>query len=250
LAEFLYEGNPESCKAVSSWLLGADCDFVIVFLRKEINEIIILNDALGRLPVYLFRGSHFCVISREIRFIVNYLGHVGYDMMGIAEFLLFGYTLGRRTLFENVERLQPATLLRFNGTSLHYSIERLHIFNFDSKQNSTRTVDENAAELVALFRESCRRRADKKGRNFVSLSGGLDSRVVAAGFHEESIPFTNTGSRTSNGEPKRGAYPSGVNADAGAEFWAFYYLVTSRRPRISKTRQRLPNCSTYRQNTF
>jgi asparagine synthase (glutamine-hydrolysing) len=65
----------------------------------------------------------------------------------------------------------------------------LHTFNFESTQHADRTLGENAKELVALFRESCRHRADPTKTNVVSLSGGLDSRAVAAGLHEEGIPF-------------------------------------------------------------
>jgi len=189
LAKIIYEENDVTRNALVAWLLARDGDFVVVALRKATNEIAILNDALGRLPLYFSKDSDYFILSREVRFIVKYLEHAVYDKLGIAEFLLFGYPLGTRTLFENIARLQPATLLRFNGATGVESAESLHVFNFDSKQNSNRTVDENATALAALFRVSCQRQASRQGLNLVSLSGGLDSRVVASGFHEESLPF-------------------------------------------------------------
>src|SRR5208337_4624553 len=189
LARLIYEENDVSRKSLIAWLLARDGDFVVAILRKATNEIAILNDALGRLPLYFSKDSNYFIVSREVRFIVKYLEHAVYDNLAMAEFLLLGYPLGRRTLFENIARLQPGVLLRFNASTGAESAESLHVYNFDSKQNSNKTVDENATALAALFRVACRRQANRTGLNLVSLSGGLDSRAVAAGFHEEELPF-------------------------------------------------------------
>jgi asparagine synthase (glutamine-hydrolysing) len=187
LAGILFEERARNDGRLVAWLLSADGDFIIFFLRKKTNEIIVLNDAIGRLPWYCYRVGEDVILSREMRFIVRMLEEIQFDRMGIAQSLLFGYPLGNRTLIENVQRLTPATLVRISGST--YETSALHTFNFDFKEHRQRTVEDNASELVRLFRESCRQRASQVSTNVVSLSGGLDSRAVAAGLYEERVPF-------------------------------------------------------------
>jgi len=188
LAGKLFEGNDTS-PDLRNWLLDADGDFLIFIFRKATNEIAILNDGLGRLPWYFLDHGEDIVLSREMRFIANLVGKRNFDVMGIAQCLIFGAPLGTRTLLKDVQRIPPATLVHIDES---VSLESCGLWNFDLKQNADKTVEENAAELVALFRESCQRRADPRGTNVVSLSGGLDSRCVALGLHEEKIPFVTT----------------------------------------------------------
>jgi asparagine synthase (glutamine-hydrolysing) len=189
LSRILFEEKEDNSARLKTLGLNTDGDFVIFILKKSTHQIRILNDFLGRLPCYWYKQGGVFMLSRELRFIANLIGNRKYDRMGIAQCLLFGYPLADRMLLEGVQRLRPATLVRINFASLETSMESLHTFNFDSKEHAHRTVQENSAELVRLFRESCRQRACATGHNVVSLGGGLDSRSVAAGLSEERLPF-------------------------------------------------------------
>jgi asparagine synthase (glutamine-hydrolysing) len=184
-------GKGSECdrRRLTTWLQNTDGEFIIFIRAKQTNDIAIFNDLLGRLPCYYFKQGRAMILSRELRFVAKMLGRCEYDKMGVAQFMLFGYPLGSRTILKNVQRLPPATVICINGTTCEMSLESLHTFNLDSKQHAHRTVEENASELVERFRKSCRRRANKIGTNLVALSGGLDSRTVAAGLQKEEIPF-------------------------------------------------------------
>src|SRR5262245_7678367 len=56
---------------ITEWLLNTDGDFIIFILHKKSNRLAILNDALGRLPLYYFATEDELLVSRELRFIVN-----------------------------------------------------------------------------------------------------------------------------------------------------------------------------------
>jgi asparagine synthase (glutamine-hydrolysing) len=49
-------------------------------------------------------------------------------------------------------------------------------------------VEKNAKDLVPIFLEACKNRVDQNAKNLISLSGGLDSRAIAAGLHASKIP--------------------------------------------------------------
>lgn len=174
---------------VAQWLLGTDGDFVVFIFQKSSSEIFIINDALGRLPLYYYQTDRKLLVSRELRFVSDLVHDRRFDRMAVAQYLLFGYPLGRRTLLEDIFRLAPASLIRINLESSETNIDRVHQFNFEKKEHKGVTLEENADNLVRLFCEGCKSRTDAMDKNVVSLSGGLDSRAVAAGLHKKNTPF-------------------------------------------------------------
>ncbi|RJO60860.1 hypothetical protein C4544_04260 [candidate division WS5 bacterium] len=177
---------------ITEWLLNTDGDFIVLVIDKRTGKIYFINDTLGRLPVYTFKSNNEYVISRDTRFILDLSGLVKFDKMALAQTLLFGYALGTRTLFDNVHRIQPSSLIIIDTRKCEIRTEILHIFNFEIKNNRDIEIDQNVAELVQRFRYACNKRAGifQNKKNILSLSGGLDSRSVAAGLYKESCNFT------------------------------------------------------------
>jgi asparagine synthase (glutamine-hydrolysing) len=64
----------------------------------------------------------------------------------------------------------------------------LFIFNLDEQARAANSLRVNAEELAALFSEACQARAGSSA-NVLSLSGGLDSRAVAAALAMRGTPF-------------------------------------------------------------
>lgn len=191
LSRLLFAEDVDDTEAVRNWLLNTDGDFVIFFMCKKTRDVVMINDVFGRLPLYCARRGREVVLSREVPLLVNLVGRDGtFDRMGIAQYLLFGFPLGQRTLFEKVECLSPSTVVRFDANTSDVSMRKIFEFDFDQKPHETKTLEDNAAELVSLFREACRHRSRRTGANVVSLSGGLDSRSVAAGLDDEGVAFT------------------------------------------------------------
>lgn len=168
-------------------LLDLDGDFVLVARDKLSGDWLVLNDLFGRLPIYLGKLGEGIVVSRNIALPVALCAHKGLDALGSAQFLLFGHPLGDRTLWEHISVLAPATLLRIrhDGTT---ETTALHRFDFTAPQQSGE-VDKYAAHLADLFQHACNGRAQLSGLHLLALSGGLDSRAVAAGLVEAGDPL-------------------------------------------------------------
>ena len=180
-------------KMLADWLLETDGDFVLYVLDKRTNNFFVMNDLLGRLPLYYcFKDKAELIISREIQFL-SYLFHDSYendnkfDMMGIAQFLLFSHTLGRRTLLTDISRLEAASILRVSKDNSKIEVYNLHIFDFEDKTYAHDSINKNVQGLVPLFLEACKNRVDQNAKNLISLSGGFDSRAVAASLHRSKI---------------------------------------------------------------
>ncbi len=187
LAKDIYYNRNNLKKRIYEWLLNTDGDFVIFILSKNSDEIYIINDVLGRLPLYYYKTNEEIIVSRELRFIANLIEDRQFDRMAIAQYLLFGFPMGKRTLFENISYLEPATLIRINLNSSDIKIDCVHQFNFDDKKYKGIDYKENVNNLAKLFSEGCINRTNYIDKKIVSLSGGLDSRAVAAALHKLSL---------------------------------------------------------------
>jgi asparagine synthase (glutamine-hydrolysing) len=178
-------------KQIVDWLLNADGDFVIYALNRKTNDLIIMNDALGRLPLYYYNGNDKCVVSRDLQLVSEltrqYIDRANeFDMMGIAQFLLFCHTIGKRTLLSNIYKLEPGSLLTIQSNKSDIRVDNLHTFNFEEKKYSNKSVKVNAEQLASLFCEACSTRVDRSSKNILSLSGGFDSRCIAACFQKNN----------------------------------------------------------------
>jgi asparagine synthase (glutamine-hydrolysing) len=187
----------ENNEKLVNWLLKTDGEFILYALNKKTKDFAIMNDALGRLPFYYHNNVHLgLIISRELQFTSQFIQSANdgkFDRMAIAQYLLFGYPLGKRTLLANVSRVQPGSLLRICDNNKQFNIDSLHSFNFDSRKNADHGIKKDAATLISLFSEACKCRAnvnDTKKKNIISLSGGLDSRCVILAFKNNNIPFS------------------------------------------------------------
>lgn len=192
LARTLFSGKEDAKQTLAQWLLQTDGEFVIFMLHKASGRMIIINDVFSRLPLYYYKSDRGVVLSRDLRLVANLIDNIEFDRMAIAQYFLLCYSLGSRTFLKNIQRVEPASLIRIDLKKASVRKEVVYEFNFDIKQHRNRSVRENAHELAALFIEACRNRAEPDARTVLSLSGGLDSRAVGAAFAEADIAFVAT----------------------------------------------------------
>lgn len=204
------EINDNKKKIIADWLLETDGDFVLYVIDKRTNNFFLINDLLGRLPLYYYLNKDSeLIVSREIRLMSilkkgGYIDGITFDAHGIAQFLLFSHTLGRRTLFQNISRLGPATLLIVYNNMPRVEIHSIYVFNFENRVYSNNSIERNVQSLVRLFFEACKNRVDQNAENLISLSGGLDSRAIAAVLWENKIKCFAVTSPEPNWKPVSG----------------------------------------------
>ncbi|RQG96184.1 asparagine synthase-related protein [Natrarchaeobius oligotrophus] len=175
----------EDMEWLLEWLLDRDAEFVLVAVEKDSGDTVVLNDPLSRLPLYTYSDEDAIYLSREIAYILE-TADVEPDSMGIAQYLLFGYPLGKRTLYDGVTQVPPASFIRLSDGEIRS--QQLSQIDIEAKRHADKSIDENAARLSDLIASSVRRRASS-GTNVVSLSGGLDSRALAACMTANELPY-------------------------------------------------------------
>ncbi|HVO04583.1 MAG TPA: asparagine synthase-related protein [Candidatus Cybelea sp.] len=158
------------------------------------RRTVIGNDAMGCLPLYLYRGDRCVAFSNDLAGLGAIAGEkLVTDPVGCAELYWFGYQIGRRTIYRDVECIAPGSLL-----SIDWSTGAVQTGHWPAAQSSpepqARADPEAAAEmLVAAMHTACRRLHVPSRRTAIKLSGGMDSRLVAGSWPVPDLPaFTFT----------------------------------------------------------
>jgi asparagine synthase (glutamine-hydrolysing) len=176
---------------IKTFLHGSHGEFLVVKYEKHGGKCLVFNDALGRLPFYYCSvpqtPSPVIVMSREVKFIVPYLQGSDFDKTALGEYLLFGFPLGERTLWKDVKRLLPGSMLMIDAENGKVLSREVLSWNLDPKKESedATALRLESQKLVGLFLTSLSETVQtfpKEYVQIVSLSGGLDSRATLAGL--------------------------------------------------------------------
>jgi asparagine synthase (glutamine-hydrolysing) len=181
----------QAADILKPWIIGSEGEYVVALADPARQLVLVFTDPFARLPLYYYASDSLLLIARECKFVQQLKPRPAFDKLGWAEILTFSHLLGRRTLFEDVHSAPGGMLLRcqVDGNRLRTNVSSLYTFNFDEKDGEGKSVRQYASELVDLWADRCRPwgACPDVTHNVISLSGGKDSRVVAAIMAREKV---------------------------------------------------------------
>jgi asparagine synthase (glutamine-hydrolysing) len=189
--------------AVARFMQSNEGSYVVVVARRETRDVLVFNDLFGRLPLYYSITDSRLSLAREAKFVHALHPVRAFDRVGCAQFLAFGLPLGARTVLEGVKSFPDAGLMRgkvLDGR-LHCQVRSLHAWNLDEEIHSV-SAHRQAHDFADLFLAASRSwgsHPSSRG-NLVSLSGGHDSRAVAAGLARAGTKVVAVTYRDPNGK--------------------------------------------------
>jgi len=193
IAEKIFNHDVDPSGILGPWTQGAEGEYVIMMLSPGRKKLVVFTDPLGRLPLYYYKDDSSLILARECKFIEKVRGKTEYDRIGCAQFLLTGYPLGKRTLFEGISRAPGGMILSaaISKEKVDVRVASLYTFNFDDVDSGRKSVKHYAEELADLFVDTCKYwgGCQDVSNNVLSLSGGQDSRAVAAAMVKAEVPI-------------------------------------------------------------
>lgn len=178
----LFEGDPD---AAVDRLSGM---FAFGAWRSSERELVLARDPFGKKPLYYLRDGAFVAFASELRalqLLPELLGDT--DPAAVQEYLLLQYIHAPRTIYRNVRKLEPGTILQLRFAPGQLVAEKSRrFFRFEAREprpwsrawwrQPQRCVEELRTHLVEAIRT--RLVADVPVGAF--LSGGNDSSLVVA----------------------------------------------------------------------
>ena len=157
--------------------------FAAAVVRLDPFEIRIVTDRHRQYPVYIHRGNDVTIASTEMRCVVPWLDRRTFDRDAVDMLLRCGELIDRQTLLKGVEILPPGTV--FSESDGGASETRY----WSMRSDATRGIPASAEELGAALKRSVRRLENVTPRLGITLSGGLDSRIILdLCEHPERVP--------------------------------------------------------------
>lgn len=156
--------------------------FAIAICDRESDEIFLVRDRIGKKPLYYWYENENLVYASELKPIMKCPGFqkkIRTDIMG--RYLYHQYINAPDSIFENVFKLEPGTILRYHkgiiNTWKYWDVKE--VYN-RQKNVPSPSYDEAKEELKKLLNRAVTSRmiADVPLGTF--LSGGYDSSIVTA----------------------------------------------------------------------
>ncbi len=146
------------------------------------GEIHIISDRFASRPCFYSQAGGRFLFSTNITFLIEMIpGGVSLDPVPLMQLLSIGHTLSGKTTFTEVERVMPAEHLVIENGKIPGKTSYYKTGDPDKPVTDHKALAEQVySELAASVEKRSRGR-----KGFVSLSGGLDSRLIAAAADKE-----------------------------------------------------------------
>ena len=186
-----FPGSGETAGRVRDFVSGCDGDFMGVIYSKRTPALIVFNDYNGRLHSFYHRSPERFALSRELKFILRFIPEIAVDRFGLAQCLMFEYTLGDTTMFRDIRRLLPSHMAQVKcgspGGKLDITVGESSTVLFDER-GAAPSKAECIERLAALYMESIENRyatcRDQGYSCIADVSGGFDTRTVMLGLEK------------------------------------------------------------------
>jgi asparagine synthase (glutamine-hydrolysing) len=153
--------------------------FAFIIYDKKEDKYVIARDRFGIKPLYYFTDDSRLIIASEIKAILS-TGKVKPVLN--QEYLLmqlsYGHAIDDSTLFHDIRYVLPGEMYTFRNGML----QKQTYYSLSEKEFGTRKVTFSGAreEVSRLLNESVQRHLLADVKVVTSLSGGLDSSIVAS----------------------------------------------------------------------
>jgi asparagine synthetase B (glutamine-hydrolysing) len=164
--------------------------FSAAFYNKENQTLKLITDRYGFRPVYYYfnKKENYFIFSSDINDLsenVFVKKQINWDAW--ANFFNLGYNLGNETGFKDILLVPPGSILTFKNGMIYFE-KYWNISDIEVKKNMK--YCEAVDGCADLFIQSIKRRnIDTKNNKAVFLSGGFDSRLIAAELKNQGAVF-------------------------------------------------------------
>ncbi len=165
---------------------NSEGEFVSVLMDRRDGRIAIINNRFGTRVMYIAQtpeGIFFCSnLSLLARLVPVRLEP---DELGILQFFCYQHTLTPRTHLKSVERLYPGSCVLLDGEGMH----QRQYWSLCHQPDESLDPAEHAHQTIEALRRGLVKKVRRVPEGFCTLSGGLDSRMVAAVARRECDYF-------------------------------------------------------------
>jgi hypothetical protein len=162
-----------------------DGHFALVVYDGRDESILAVSDPFGFISIFYGQRGHRFYFSTSALAVAQAVQSKP-SQLGSRYFILLGGLFGEMTLWQNVKKIPPATALRVTRNEIeshtYWSLE------FDPSIAKL-PLNESVDYVIETLSQTMRRGLAREGKAWLSLTGGFDSRTLAAMLDHCHLPF-------------------------------------------------------------
>jgi len=172
--------------AFASKLQGSFCAAI---LDKSTGQLLLATDRFGSYPLYWFTTPDGIGFASEVRALVQVHPRPLLNAAALNDLIHFSFPFGDKTLAADVHLLAPASTLIYDVHSGSAAIERYATWAKSFRPNGIGKGD-YLESLTRAFDVSIERSVEGNHKFGLSLSGGLDTRVLLTGLDRRHVKLS------------------------------------------------------------
>lgn len=161
--------------------------FFFLAVDPSRKTLVFANDALARLPVYINRHQDGLDLGRDISLITGAAARLTPDPLRMALFQMLTFVPGHGTPYAEIDTLKGGTLAVYDWSGNELRLVDQPELRF-AETDPSGSPQTRLPELIDLFDASVKA-CQSDLPTVLSLSGGFDSRCVAASLLRQKLPF-------------------------------------------------------------
>jgi hypothetical protein len=163
----------------------------VALLGASDEGLTVRTSASGAEPMYLARGRRYTAVSNRamVAAVVAHVGGLEPDLAALPQFVCAGFAVSERTPFRGVVAIPRATLLELRRRRVGLRPSELR-WRQPEGDASSADPDEVGGDLAAALVAAMAPLHGHPDPILLSLTGGKDSRLLAAAMRTAGVPFT------------------------------------------------------------
>ena len=159
-----------------------------LLIDKRQKKAVLFNDRYGIERIYYYEADGDFYFASEAKALLRILPRArAFDEEGVAQFLAHGCTLNSRTLFRGVRLLPGASAWSFEDGKCY---KRKYFSHESWEAQSPLSVESYESELQKTFQRILPRYIEPEATIGISLTGGLDTRMIMACLPKTNPSYT------------------------------------------------------------
>jgi asparagine synthetase B (glutamine-hydrolysing) len=163
---------------IKSWLYRADGYFSWALVDKINNQLYLARDKLGCKPIYYSLAGDKILVANRLKSFNNHSAHLAAE--ALQESLHYRWISNRCTLISDVQQVAACEFSQITLAQRHITHHRYYSWNQTCRATTPKDLPILVNEIESCFDQYFQVLAPQVSKVLITLSGGVDSSVMAA----------------------------------------------------------------------
>lgn len=153
--------------------------FAFSYFNKLEQKISIVTDLFGEKPIYFFSTDEIFIASSQLDVILSHPKcKTNLNHQKVIDYMHYGYIAGEKSIYKNINRLVPSSLLSLNVDNLKFTISNYSRIQY--QHSLTKKISPSIQNIKESLIFTLKDQLSCDAKKGLFLSSGTDSSLIAS----------------------------------------------------------------------